>query len=314
LESRFSGAEKPALYGVLVAVKDNIDAAGMPTTAACPGFAYEPAAGAAAVERLRGAGAIIVGKTNLDQFATGLVGTRSPYGAVRSAHDPEKVSGGSSSGSAVAVALGFVGAALGTDTAGSGRIPAAFNRIVSIKPTLGYIPVAGVVPACPSYDCINVFAQDLGLAGTAVAVMGGAGHRSGRPLPAGYPLAAKAVPVIAVASPGSLPHLSDAWREAYRSTVAGIEALGWRTRTDDVSGLLDAGELLYSGALVAERHPSVGAFGARGSADLGPTVAGIIDRAGRPSASELARDQQKVTGYRRLAEQLLEGTDALLLP
>src|SRR5206468_839050 len=150
-----------SLYGVLFAVKDNIDVASMPTTAACPAFAYTPLCSAPVVRRLLAAGAILVGKTNLDQFATGLVGTRSPYGAVRNAVDPAYVSGGSSSGSAVAVALGLVSFALGTDTAGSGRVPAGLNGIVGLKPTRGLFSTRGVVPACRTLDCVSVFAASV---------------------------------------------------------------------------------------------------------------------------------------------------------
>ena len=155
---RRQGADQP-LYGIPFAVKDNIDLAGQPTTAACPAFAYVPEKSATAVERLMAAGAVLVGKTNLDQFATGLVGTRSPYGACRNVFDPRYISGGSSSGSAVAVAAGLVSFSLGTDTAGSGRVPAAFNNIVGLKPTRGLVSTAGVVPACRTLDCVSVFAR-----------------------------------------------------------------------------------------------------------------------------------------------------------
>ena len=161
------------LAGLTVAVKDNIDVLGHATTAGSASFGYRPGQDATAVARLRTAGAIVIGKTNLDQFATGLVGTRSPYGAVRNAWDPHRISGGSSSGSAVAVALGLVDAALGTDTAGSGRVPAALNGIVGVKPTKGTVPVTGVVPACYSLDCVTVFARDLATARTVAEVMSG---------------------------------------------------------------------------------------------------------------------------------------------
>lgn len=314
LAARFPGGTRPALFGLLVAVKDNIDVAGLPTTAACPSFAYTPERDAAAVRRLREAGALILGKTNLDQFATGLVGTRSPYGAVRNAHDPALVSGGSSSGSAVAVALGFADAALGTDTAGSGRVPAAFNRIASIKPTAGYVPLDGVLPACASYDAVNVFAADLATAGEVLAVLGAGGTGTERTLPAAYPLAAPAAPTLAVVDPAGLPHLAPAWQHAYRDAVGHAAAQGWRTVTVDPAPLLAAGALLYSGALVAERHAAVGAFVDAGAEDLDPTVAGIISAAGRHSASALAADQRKVSGYRRQARELLALVDALLLP
>ena len=173
IDARAAAGEALPLAGLVAAVKDNIDVAGLPTTAGAPSYAYRPAQDATSVARLRAAGTIVLGKTNLDQFATGLVGTRSPYGAVRGAWDPERISGGSSSGSAVAVALGLVDFSLGTDTAGSGRVPAALNGIVGLKPTRGVIPCTGVVPACRSLDCVTVFARSVLLARRAVAVMAG---------------------------------------------------------------------------------------------------------------------------------------------
>ncbi|MDF2823176.1 MAG: putative amidase, partial [Mycobacterium sp.] len=168
-----------ALSGLRLAVKDNVDVAGLPTTAGCPEYSYHPAADAPVVAGLRAAGAVVVGKTNLDQFATGLVGTRSPYGAVPDSRRPDYVSGGSSSGSAVAVALGDADIAIGTDTAGSGRIPAAFQGIVGIKPTYGVLSPAGIVPACQSYDCPTIMAADLATADRAMAAMAaGAPHRA----------------------------------------------------------------------------------------------------------------------------------------
>ena len=161
------------LYGVPFAVKDNMDVAGMETTAACPAFAYVPEATATVIGKLEDAGAVLIGKTNLDQFATGLVGTRSPYGAPRCVFDPRYVSGGSSSGSAVAVAAELVSFALGTDTAGSGRVPAAFNNLVGIKPSRGLLSTAGIVPACRSLDCVSVFAATVSDACAVVAVAQG---------------------------------------------------------------------------------------------------------------------------------------------
>ena len=152
------GSQLP-LYGIPFAVKDNIDVAGLPTTAACLEFAYMPEKNAPVVQQLLDAGAILIGKTNMDQFATGLVGVRSPYGAVKNAYIPEYISGGSSSGSAVAVALGMASFSLGTDTAGSGRIPAGFNNLVGLKPSLGAISTEGVVPACKTLDCVSIFAN-----------------------------------------------------------------------------------------------------------------------------------------------------------
>ncbi|HWH95978.1 MAG TPA: amidase family protein, partial [Baekduia sp.] len=188
------------LRGLTLAVKDNVDVAGLPTTAACPAFAFTPAASAPAVQRLVDAGALVLGKTNLDQFATGLVGTRSPHGAVRDARRPEYVSGGSSSGSATAVALGLVDLAIGTDTAGSGRVPAAFGGIVGIKATRGVVPVTGVVPACRTLDCVTIFARELRLAERAMAIMGGPDDSDprSRPVPPDAPLAAPPAPRVAI--------------------------------------------------------------------------------------------------------------------
>jgi len=161
VSAELAAAPSGPLAGVRLAVKDNVDVAGLPTTAACPEFAYLPQRDAAAVAALRAAGAVVVGKTNLDQFATGLVGTRSPYGVVPDSRRPEYISGGSSSGSAVAVALGEADIAVGTDTAGSGRVPAGLQGIAGIKPTVGVISTDGVVPACESYDCVTIFAAGL---------------------------------------------------------------------------------------------------------------------------------------------------------
>src|SRR3978361_2180765 len=168
-----AGAEGRPLYGVPVAIKDNIDAEGLPTTAACPAFAYKPGKDATAVARLRRAGAIVIGKTHLDPVATGLVGTRSPYGIPRNPFNPALIPGGSSSGSAVAVAAGLVPLSLGTDTAGSGRVPAMLNNIVGLKPSLGLISTYGVVPACRTLDCVSVFALPVDDAWTALAAMAG---------------------------------------------------------------------------------------------------------------------------------------------
>src|SRR3954464_15345193 len=166
-------ADTLPLLGVPVAVKDNIDALGMPTTAACPAFSFSPAQDSTAVARLRAAGAIVIGKTNLDQFATGLVGVRSPYGIPVNPIRADLIPGGSSSGSAVAVSAGLVPLALGTDTAGSGRVPAMLNNLVGLKPSLGLISTAGVVPACRTLDCVSVFALTTDDAWTALAAMAG---------------------------------------------------------------------------------------------------------------------------------------------
>ena len=307
------------LAGIIVAVKDNVDVAGLPTTAACPGYAYTPAADAPVVGALRAAGAVVIGKTNLDQFATGLVGTRSPYGAVRDSRRPGHISGGSSSGSAVAVALGFADIAIGTDTAGSGRIPAGLQGIVGIKPTLGVISTRGVVPACASYDAVTVFAADIDLADRTMAVMATArgprefGSAAGR-----IPLAAPEHPVVAI--PAELPELDDAWRAGFAEAAIRAQECGMSVKAIDLSAFLAAATLLYGDAIVAERYEAVGDFLAGTDADgaagagVDPTVAGIISAAGRFSAVDLLRAHRTLDRLRAEAMAQLDGVDALLVP
>ena len=305
------------LAGVVLAVKDNVDVAGLPTTAACPGYAYTPEADAAAVAALRAAGAVVLGKTNLDQFATGLVGTRSPYGAVRDSRRPDRISGGSSSGSAVAVALGFADIAIGTDTAGSGRVPAGLQGIVGIKPTLGVVSTEGVVPACASYDVVTIFAADLDLADRAMAAMArGAGPR---PFVGSVALAASDDPVIAI--PAELPVLDDAWKAAFADAVARAETAGMRVKTVDLSTFLAAAKLLYDDAIVAERYEAVGSFvdSVTDRADdpavgLDPTVSGIVLGANRFGAVDLLRTYRRLDELRAASMGQLEGVDALLVP
>lgn len=316
LEARLDAGESLPLAGLLVAVKDNVDVAGLPTTAACPEFAYTPAETAVAVARLIEAGALILGKTNLDQFATGLVGTRSPYGAVRCSWDPTLVSGGSSSGSAVAVALGIADLGIATDTAGSGRVPAAFNGIVGVKATPGIVSTHGVVPACVDYDCVSVLAADLPLATTALAAMSGPDPRDARSRdwPADVRLAAPDAARVAIPRPEDLAELSGAYRQAFTKTVAALESQGIETVELDVSMLLDAARLLYDGALVAERYAAVGRFLTTDPAGADPTVAGIVARAENPAAHDFVTDLDTVVHTRAVARRLLHGFDALLLP
>src|SRR5690349_21345340 len=265
-------ASQGPLAGLRLAVKDNVDAAGLPTTAACPEFAYQPERDAAAVATLRAAGAVVVGKTNLDQFATGLVGTRSPYGAVSDSRRPQFISGGSSSGSAVAVANGEADIAIGTDTAGSGRIPAALQGIVGIKPTPGVVSTDGVVPACRSYDCVSIFARDLATANRAMAEL--AVRAAGRRWPTDVRLAAPPRPVVAVFD--ELPELDDTWRAAFGRSVAALEAAGAQIVRVDRGPFLAAARLLYDGGLVAERYAAVGAFVDSHPDVVDPTVRRII--------------------------------------
>ncbi|KAF0836710.1 allophanate hydrolase [Nocardia caishijiensis] len=312
LERRLAdGAELP-LAGLLLAVKDNVDVAGLPTTAACPEFAYTATETASAVQRLTEAGALILGKTNLDQFATGLVGTRSPYGAVRHADRPELISGGSSSGSAVAVALGIADIAIGTDTAGSGRVPAAFHGIVGIKASLGIIPAHGVVPACADYDAVTVFAATLDLAVTAAALMAGPDARDprSRTWPADVPLAGTRT----LAVPHDLSPLSAEYRVAFAETVATLRELGVQLTEVDITPLLDAARLLYDGAIVAERYAAVGEFVDKGARGLDKTVAGIIGAAKHLDAHAFAADLDAIAVARAQAKALLADYDGLLLP
>jgi allophanate hydrolase len=312
-----AGADLP-LAGLTFAVKDNIDVAGLATTAGCPAFAYHPRTDAPAVRALREAGAVCIGKTNLDQFATGLVGTRSPYGAVRNAIDPTRISGGSSSGSAVAVALGLVDLALGTDTAGSGRVPAALNGIVGYKATFGLVSTGGTVPACASFDCVTVLAPDVALAERAMAELTGPrGHDGGRrEYPANVPLGASGRPVIARPGGSVLEALDPERRRCYEAALLHLESLGCHVVDIDLDPFLEAGHLLYQGAFVAERYAAVGAWIAVHPADVDPTVGAIISPAAVLGAPQLASDTERLHALRRTAarEWRRVGADSLLLP
>jgi len=300
------------LYGVPFAVKDNIDVAGMPTTAACPGFAYVPETTSPVVERLLDAGALLVGKTNLDQFATGLVGTRTPYGACWSVFDEQRLSGGSSSGSAVAVALGQVAFALGTDTAGSGRVPAAFNALVGVKPTRGLLSVRGVVPACESLDCVSLFTRDVADAACVLDVV--AGVDPDDPWSRAEPAAAVARRgVIGVPAAGQVamdePEATAAWEAALAQA-----AETWELVEVDVSPLLQAAPLLYS-SWVAERTTAIGDVVAAAPEGLDPTVAEIVGAIGAGlRGSEVFAAIHRLSALRAQADALWQGIDALLLP
>ncbi|MHC3472046.1 allophanate hydrolase [Streptomyces sp. 7R007] len=311
LDARAASGARLPLAGRLFAVKGNIDVAGLPTTAGCPAYAYRPDADAPVVARLRAAGAIVLGTTNLDQFATGLVGTRSPYGAVRNAHDPARVSGGSSSGSAVAVALGLVDFALGTDTAGSGRVPAAFNGVVGLKPTRGLVPTQGVVPACASLDCVTVFARTLAEAGQALSHMATA-------TPPALPGRPPGPWRIAVPPREQLGELDEGWATAYEAAVERLRSTGAEIRVIDLTPFTEAAAMLYEGAFVAERYTAVGSFIDKASADgaegLDPTVAGIITRARDVPAHRLYADLDRLAALRARAVAELADADALLLP
>ena len=314
IDAAVAGGEYLPLAGLLLAVKNNVDVAGIPTTAACPGFGYTPDEDAEAVARLRAAGALVLGATNLDQFATGLVGTRSPYGAVRDSRRPDYISGGSSSGSAVAVALGLVDIAIGTDTAGSGRVPAGLQGIVGIKATLDVVSTAGVVPACRSWDAVTIFARHLSTAELAMGVMAG----NSRAWPADVRLAVQAQPRVAY--PATLPALPKAWAAEFGRQVQRLRTSGVKAEPIAFDAFLEAARLLYGGGLVAERHAAVGGFlanydgGAGGEAGIDPTVEGIIRTAGTIPAHRYVADTARLEPLKQQAMAELEGFDALLVP
>ena len=311
-----SGADLP-LAGLFFAAKGNIDIRGLVTTAACPAYGDVAETDATAVARLRAAGAVCLGATNLDQFATGLVGTRSPYGAVRHAFRPERISGGSSSGSAVAVALGLVDFALGTDTAGSGRVPAAFHGLVGIKPTRGLVSAAGVVPACRSLDCVTVLAADLDLAERVAGVMAGFDARDplSRVAPAGASgTASEAGARIGIPRPGQLGALAPGWAEAFDVVVARLRAGGADLVEIDIDPFLRTARMLYDGAFVAERYAAVGAFVDAHPDEVDPVVGAIVAGARDVPAHRLFSDLAALDTERAVSRQVFTTIDALLLP
>jgi allophanate hydrolase len=300
------------LYGIPFVVKDNIDVAGMPTTAACPEFAYTPAADATCVAKLKAAGAILLGKTNLDQFATGLNGTRSPYGAPRSVFNADYVSGGSSSGSGVAVGAGLAAFSLGTDTAGSGRVPAAFNNVIGLKPSIGRISAAGVVPACKSLDCVAVLANSAADAMAVLRVAEGydeADSYSRPPHEEVLPVVAK-LGVLALKD-----HDMPAENAAlYATAIAKAQELGWEITEIDYTPLREIAALLYGGAFVAERLAAIRDFFAAHEEAVHPVVRQIIGGAEKFSAADTFADIYKVQSLRHAAVAELAKCDALLLP
>jgi len=310
---RESALRAMPLFGVPFAVKDNIDIAGVPTTAACPTFAFTPDAHASVVTRLVEAGAVWAGKTNLDQFATGLVGARSPYGRPSSAFAAERISGGSSSGSAVAVARGDVPFALGTDTAGSGRVPAGFNNIVGLKPTPGRVGTTGVLPACRSIDCVSVFALTVDDAAQVLAVIEGPeaadAYSDFRTGPAALPAA------LRIGIPASPVFTGDAgYRAAFERAVAQLEALGHRAVPLDFTPLHAVAELLYSGPWVAERHAVVQALLERDPAAFDPTVRQVIAGARAHSATDAFRAQYRLKAAQRDCADFWRQVDLLMVP
>ena len=305
------------LYGIPVAVKDNIDVAGLFTTAACPAFAYAPAHDATAVARLRAAGAIIIGKTNLDQFATGLVGVRSPYGIPNNPLRGDLIPGGSSSGSAVAVSTGLVPLALGTDTAGSGRVPAMLNNIVGLKPSLGLISTAGVVPACRTLDCVSVLTLTVDDAMTALATMAGPDRADpfsrNRPLAqmSAFPSSLK----LGVPRDGQLIFFGDrAAESAYRDALARWTSLGATLVGFDLEPFYETARLLYDGPWVAERYLVIRDLLASSPDAIHPVTREITAAGARLGAADTFAALYRLQALRRTAERAFADIDALVLP
>lgn len=296
------------LAGQTFAVKDNIDVADVPTTAGCPAYAYTPFASAPVVERLVAAGAIPVGKTNMDQFATGLVGTRSPYGIPSSVFHKDYVSGGSSSGSAIAVAKGLVDFSLGTDTAGSGRVPAAFNNLIGVKPTRGVLSNAGVVPACRTLDCVSIFARTTD---EAQAVWSAASEKRA---PAAAPWLASKVR-IGVPRPDQLEFFGDTEaQELFTHSVHRLEQSGAAIVEMDYDPFRDVAQMLYSGPWVAERFAAIRSFMRDHASDMDPTVRTIIGSAERITAADAFDGMYRLDELRGKCEAEWEKFDVLLLP
>lgn len=317
LDAAEEGAEDLPLYGIPFAVKDNIDVSGRVTTAACPAYGSVATRSATAVERLEAAGAVLIGKTNLDQFATGLDGTRSPYGVPVNPVAPGYIPGGSSSGSAAAVAAGIVPFSLGTDTAGSGRVPAAMTGLVGLKPTRGLVSTAGIVPACRSLDCVSVFAVDVAGARAVLDVLDAfdpvdiyarpPGCRTRRPRRRG----ALRVGTFDVAGIDATDGPTVA---AYTGHLRHLEELGARLVPLDHRPFLAVGELLYEGPFLAERWTAVGEFIDAFPGEVLETTAAVIGRGRRYSAADLFAGEEALRRLRGECRRLLDSVDVLAVP
>jgi len=307
LDARRGEIDNLPLYGVPFAVKDNIDVAGMVTTAACPGFAYSAEVSAEVVLRLVAAGAIVIGKTNLDQFATGLVGVRSPYGVPRNPFDAEYIPGGSSSGSAVAVSAGLVSFSLGTDTAGSGRVPAGFNNIVGLKPTPGAISTEGLVPACRSLDCPSVFALSCADAAAVLEVI--APVRTA-------PSIGKSFRFGTLMARDAEFFGDRAYAGLYAQAIGQLAKMGGTAVPFDYTPFRDAAQLLYSGPWVAERTAAVGAFitGAADDAGVWPVTRDIILAGREYSAVDAFEGQYELADLKARADAEMKDLDILAVP
>ncbi|MGG7565160.1 allophanate hydrolase [Rhodovulum sp. DZ06] len=304
------------LWGAPFAAKDNIDAAGIPTTAACPAWEYMPEKDAFVVGKLRAAGALLIGKTNLDQFATGLVGVRTPYGAPKNALDPEIVPGGSSGGSGVAVGHGLVTFSLGTDTAGSGRVPAALNGIVGLKPTLGTLSASGMIPACRTLDTISIFALTVADAWDAYAAA--EGYDPADAFSRDIPVAPAALPPklrIGVPDAATAEFFGDAVQEAaFEAAKEMLAGLGAEIVPLDFRPLYDVAHMLYEGAWVAERHVQIGELMAKDPEAVHPTTRAVVGKAIGLTADDAFRGIYRLRELGRVAEEAMAGLDALCVP
>ena len=304
------------LAGIPFVVKDNIDVAGVPTTAACPAYQYLPEESAPVVQLLQDAGAICFGKTNLDQFATGLVGVRTPYPVPKNPFDPDYLPGGSSCGSAVAVARGFAVFSLGTDTAGSGRVPAAFNELVGLKPTKGFLSTRGVVDACKSLDCVSIFAHNCADADAVlkVAAQTDTEEAWSRPAPAKWP---RIGPQFTFGVPGK-EHLDffgwDSAQDLFDKAVERFEALGGQAVQIDLEPFLAAAKLLYEGPWVTERYVAIEDFLKSSADEVFPVTRSIIEGGETPPASALFKAQYQLADCKRLATREMGKVDFIIVP
>lgn len=306
------------LFGIPFAIKDNIDLAGVPTTAACPAFAYTPTASATVVKRLIDAGAIPVGKTNLDQFATGLVGVRSPFGACKNSINPEFVSGGSSAGSAVSVALGLASFSLGTDTAGSGRVPAGLNNLIGLKPSVGRIPTTGVIPACRTLDVVSIFALTAADAATVLATAQGPDGQDSfaRPIPpAGFNFGQAASFTFGVPRAEDLEFHGNAEGPAhYHAAVARLCALGGQPVEVDLRPFIAVAQLLYEGPWVAERYAAIRSFIETQPEALHPVTRAITEKGITFSAPDTFAALYKLKDLAMATQPVWDRIDFLLTP
>jgi allophanate hydrolase len=312
-----NGDKSSPLYGIPVTIKDNIDVKGLPTTAACPDYSYRPARDATAVARLRAAGALVLGKTNLDQFATGLVGVRTPYGIARNLFDAKLIPGGSSTGSALAVAAGFAPLSLGTDTAGSGRVPAGFSNIVGLKPSRGMVSCAGAVPACRSLDCISVFALTVDDAMAALRVVAGADaadpYSRPRPVHAVGPMP-RGVRLGAPVAGQRLFFGDKIAAAAYDAALAQFANLGATIVETDIEPFYEAARLLYDGPWVAERYLTVKALIASSPESMHPVTRQILLAGAHGSAADTFAAFYQLEDLRRVRDHSFRDIDALVVP